>query len=68
MRVGDFWKLRNLRGSLFFQDALEPYNKQPNSRYPIDLFVGQTEEAKRIIDTILLMTPGGDGDYCLAAP
>ena len=58
MRVGDFWKLRNLRGSLFFQDALEPYNKQQNSRYPIDLFVGRTEEAKRIIDTILLMTPG----------
>lgn len=58
MRVGDFWKLRNLRGSPFFQDALEPYNKQQNSRYPIDLFVGRTEEAKRIIDTILLMTPG----------
>ncbi|HEU5174295.1 MAG TPA: hypothetical protein VFT96_06045 [Gemmatimonadaceae bacterium] len=43
---GELWRLYNLRGSPFFQEALDP---APDAVYPIDLFVGREGDATRYI-------------------
>lgn len=50
MRVGDIWTDRNLRDTPFFHQALDPSRE---TSYPIDLFVGRTDEANEILADVL---------------